>query len=150
AMNTTALGRAAIHAAKPQHDFPADDACITGREHIAAYLAPLAQSEPLKSCIHYESHVLTVGRRGLLKEDQPGDAERGKQPFRLLAREKQRGERVEEADIVLDCTGAYGQHRWLGDGGIPALGELNAEPNIAYGLEDVNGDRRGQYAGRTT
>ena len=28
--------------------------------------------------------------------------------------------------MVLDCTGTFGQHRWLGDGGIPAAGELTA------------------------
>src|SRR5262249_10552547 len=77
AMNTPPLGRAAILAAKSQHEFPADDACITGREHLAAYLAPLAQVEALKGCIHAESHVLSVGRRGFLKEDD--DAERAKQ-----------------------------------------------------------------------
>jgi len=49
---------------------------------------------------------------------------------------------------VLDCTGTYGRHRWLGDGGIPALGEVVAEPQIPYGLEDVLGERRGHYAGK--
>jgi Pyridine nucleotide-disulphide oxidoreductase len=58
-------------------------------------------------------------------------------------------ERVEEADLILDCTGTYAQHRWLGDGGIPAVGELQAEPQIAYGLEDILGDRKLQYANRT-
>src|SRR5262245_38902911 len=146
-MNTTPLGRAAILAAKPEYDFPSDDACVTGREHLSTYLTPLAQVETLKGCIHTESHVLSVGRRGFLKEDD--DADRAKQPFRLLVRDRQKGERLEEADIVLDCTGTYGQHRWLGDGGIPAWGELAAEPNIAYGLEDIAGDRRNQYAGKT-
>src|SRR5205807_3754216 len=46
------------------------------------------------------------------------------------------------------CTGTYGQHRWLGSGGIPAVGEPAAEPFIAYGLEDVLGERRDHYAGR--
>jgi hypothetical protein len=64
-------------------------------------------------------------------------------------RDKQR-ERIEEADVVLDCTGVYAQHRWLGDGGIPAVGELQAEPQIAYGLDDVLGDRKSLYANKTT
>src|SRR5204863_5861675 len=51
-------------------------------------------------------------------------------------------------DVVLDCTGTYGKHRWLGDGGIPALGEISAEGQIAYGLDDVLGERRQHYAGR--
>src|SRR5262249_30715338 len=48
-----------------------------------------------------------------------------------------------------DCTGTYGQHRWLGDCGIPALGERAAEPHIAYGLEDILGVRRAAYQDRT-
>jgi thioredoxin reductase len=149
-MNSTPLGRAAIRNAKPNHDFPADDAIITGREHLAAYVTPLSQLEAIKGCLHTESQVLAVGRRGFLKGDDPGDARRSKQPFRLLVRDKQKGERIEEADIVLDCTGTYGQHRWLGDGGVPAAGEIAVEPNIVYGLDDILGDKKNQYAGRST
>jgi thioredoxin reductase len=146
-MNTTALGRTAIKSARPGHEFPPDDACITGREHVAAYLVPLA--ETIQAHIVTETVVLKLGRRGLLKSDSPGDASRAKKPFRLLVRDKTR-ERIEDADVVLDCTGSYAQHRWLGDGGIPAVGELQAEPQIAYGLEDITGDRKHLYANKTT
>jgi hypothetical protein len=85
----------------------------------------------------------------LLKEDAPGDAKRSQQPFRLLVREAKSRERIEEADIVLDCTGTYGHHRWMGDGGIPAAGELPLEAQISYGLDDVAGERRNTYAGKS-
>jgi hypothetical protein len=65
-----------------------------------------------------------------------------------LVRDAKGREHVEEAEVVLDCTGTYGKHRWLGDGGIAAIGELAAGPNIAYGLEDMLGERRGYYAGK--
>lgn len=146
-MNVTPLGRAAIRAVRPDHEFPKDDACSTGREHLTSYLLPLAKLDLLRECVHTETQVLMVGRRGLLKEDDLGDARR-KQPFRLLLRDKQKGERVEEADVVLDCSGTYAQHRWLGESGIPATGELAAEPHIAYGLEDVLGERKNHYAGK--
>ena len=147
-MNVTPLGRAALLADDPKFAFPGDGDCITGREHLAAYLDPLANSTALADCIRCESQVLHVGRRGLLKDDAPGDAARGKQPFRLLMRDAKGRERIEEADVVLDCTGTYGCHRWLGDGGIPALGELPAEPHISYTLDDLLGERRGHYAGK--
>ncbi|MCI0681708.1 MAG: NAD(P)/FAD-dependent oxidoreductase [Gemmataceae bacterium] len=143
-MNATPLGRDAIHHARPGHEFPADDTCVTGREHVTTYLMPLA--ETLQGNVQGENVVLKIGRRGLLKGDM--DAGRSKRPFRLLVRDKTR-ERIEEADVILDCTGTYAQHRWLGDGGIPAVGELQAEPQIAYGLEDILGDRKMQYANRT-
>jgi thioredoxin reductase len=146
-MNSTSLGRSAILAGKSGHDFPDHDSITIGREHREAYLLPLSQVERLKGCIVSETQVLSIGRKGYLKDDDPGDAKRGRQPFRILLRDKNR-ERAEEADIVLDCTGTYGQHRWLGEGGIPAVGELAAEANIVYGLEDVAGERKNAYAGK--
>ncbi|MCI0639331.1 MAG: NAD(P)-binding domain-containing protein [Gemmataceae bacterium] len=147
-MNSTPLGRSVILKNVPKYEFPADDACITGREHVSAYLTPLA--EAFEDRIQTDTLVLQVGRRGLLKEDEPGSATRAQQPFRLLLRDKQNRERIEEADIVLDCTGTYAQHRWLGEGGIPAVGELAAEGQISYFLDDILGERRQHYANRNT
>jgi thioredoxin reductase len=149
-MNVTELGRATILDANPRHDFPDDQACITGKEHLSCYLDPVAKCEVLKGCIHTETQVVAVGRTGLLKGDGVGDGSRGKQPFRLLLRDAKKQERIAEADIVLDCTGTYGQHRWLGSGGIPAPGELAAERYIAYGLENILGERKNHYANKTT
>jgi thioredoxin reductase len=148
-MNVTPQGKAAIRGESPGHTFPTDEDCITGRQHFAAYLEPLAKTRLLKDCIRTETQVLFIGRHRLLKDDLPGDAKRAASPFRLLVREKGK-ERFEEADIVLDCSGTYGHHRWLGDGGIPAAGELGAEATISYGLEDIVGERKGHYAGKTT
>lgn len=147
-MNVTPLGRAALLADDATFAFPGDSDCLTGKEHLAAYLEPLAHTTMLADCLRLETQVLHVGRRGMLKEDSLGDAGRGKQPFRLLVRDSKGREGIDEADVVLDCTGTYGKHRWLGDGGIPAPGELSAEQHIAHGLEDVLGERRGYYAGK--
>lgn len=148
-MNSTSLGRSAILKTNPDHEFPGADTCTTGREHRNAYLLPLSKLELLKECLHTETQVLSIGRHGLLKEDFPGDARRAKQPFRLLLRDNQKRERIEEFDVVLDCTGTYGQHRWLGDGGIPAAGEMAAEASISYFLEDLTGDRKKSYVGKS-
>jgi thioredoxin reductase len=148
-MNVTPLGRAVLRAEKPKLKLPADGDCVTGREHFRAYLEPLAASELIKPCLTSDAQVVAIGRRGLFKDEGPGDARRGQHPFRLLLRDSKGKERTEEADIVLDCTGTYGQHRWLGDGGIPALGELAVEAQITYTVDDVLGDRLQQYAGKT-
>jgi thioredoxin reductase len=147
-MNATSLGRAAILADNPRHDFPGDADLITGREHLARYLEPLAGCSPLRDCLRTGVQVVQVGRKGCLKDDA-ADAKRAQHPFRLLLRTAQGKEDVAEADLVLDCTGTYGQHRWMGDGGIPALGEAAAEPQVAYGLEDILGERRTHYAGKS-
>jgi thioredoxin reductase len=148
-MNTTPLGRGRIQADHPGHDLPGDGDCITGREHADAYLEPLARSPLLAGMIHTETAVLHVGRRGFLKEESIGAAARAKQPFCLLLRQGNR-ESIEEADVVLDCTGTYGRPRFLGDGGIPAVGEMAARPHITGGLDDILGEKRSFYADRTT
>lgn len=147
AMNSTSLGKTTIKGHKPNINFPADDACLTGREHLAQYIGPLADA--LGSMVQTDAQVVQVARQGFLKEDSPDDARRAKQPFRLLIRDSKGRERIEVADVVLDCTGTYGHHRWMGDGGIPALGEIAAEPHIAYGLEDILGERKNAYLNKT-
>jgi hypothetical protein len=105
-MNVTSLGRAAAQKQKPNQTLPGSDVFLTGREFISAYLGPIAES--LQGNMQADTLVLQVGRRGLHKQDDPSGAGRGKQPFRLLLRDKQNRERSEEADVVLDCTG--GRH----------------------------------------
>ncbi|MCS6976334.1 MAG: NAD(P)-binding domain-containing protein [Gemmatales bacterium] len=148
-MNSTAAGRQAILAEKPDHTFPANDECITGREHVRIYLEPLARTKLLKDRIHTECQVVAVGRERWTKSDSRADAKASLPPFRLLVREKNK-ERIETADYVFDCTGTFGRHRWLGEGGIPAVGESAHEAAICYGLDDIAGERKGHYAGRTT
>jgi hypothetical protein len=149
-MNSTPLGKSTLHGGQPRRDLPGDGDLLTGREHFAAYLEPLAESSLLAENIETETTVLRIGRRGFLKEEGFGDPRRGRQPFRLLLRNAAGQERVEEADVVLDCTGLYGNPRHLGDGGIPAIGEIAVREQIAWGLEDILGSRRDHYADRTT
>jgi thioredoxin reductase len=149
-MNSTNLGRSAVQSQNRDHEFPGDNDCITGRQHLAAYLEPLAKAPQIRDCIQTDTQVLHLARSGYLKEDGTGDTRRGQKPFRLLVKEGKNRERVDEADVVLDCTGTYGQHRWMGDGGGPAVGELSSSPQIAYGLEDIAGQRRAFYAGKYT
>ena len=147
-LNCTRLGVAVLRAEKPQHALPGERDCVTGHVYLAAYLEPLAGTALLRDRLRLGQEVLGVGRRGHLKGDLPGDPRRGRQPFLLVVRDAAGRERVDEADVVLDCSGTYGRHRWLGEGGLPALGEKACAAHIAYGLEDVRGDRRPHYAGR--
>ena len=85
-MNTTHLGRAAIKAEHARHDFPGDNDCITAKQHFDLYLQPLSQLDEMRDCLRTGVEVLHIGRQGYLKHEAPGDALRGKQPFRLLVR----------------------------------------------------------------
>src|SRR5207253_1942196 len=93
---------------------------------------------------------LAVARGELRKNELSGD-ERAEFDFRLLVRSSvglrlPAGEQFATAEVVIDATGTFGQHNWLGQGGIPAIGELAAAAHIDYGLPDVLGRARDQYA----
>jgi len=136
-LNVTSLGLKTLLREKPNRTLPAEADIITGREFRDAYLVPLGESEQLLESLNLETAVLQVGR---------ATSGRG---FRLLVRDGKGQERIDTADVVLDCTGTYGTPNGLGDGNIPAVGELAARPQIAGGLEDVLGERKGHYAGRS-
>jgi thioredoxin reductase len=145
-MNSTSLGRAAIRADWPGHLLPGDHDLHTGREYLAAYLEPLSRCAALRDGLHLGTQVVHVSRRGPPKGDGSAQAA---QPFLLLVRGPGGADRVDLADVVLDCTGTFGRHRWLGDDGAPVPGETAAEPHISYWLEDVAGAARDRYAGKS-
>jgi thioredoxin reductase len=146
-MNHTPLGLAALAAQDPDWRPPADDDLLTGRELAERYLLPLARSDLLVDHIHEQTEVLAVGREGLLKHDLVGDEERGERPFRLLLRDAAGGLRSASADAVIDATGTFATHNWLGQGGIPAIGEQAFADRIEYGLPDFSSQIE-RYAGR--
>lgn len=148
-MNCTSLGLQQLREELPNEQLPGPEECIPGHRHREEYLKPLAGTKPLRDCIESSTEVVHVGRRNLLKHHSPGGSHRAKQPFLLYLR-KEGKEWMEEADIILDCTGTYSLPRWLGDGGIPALGEQAIKQEVAQGLEDVLGAKKSHYAGKTT
>jgi thioredoxin reductase len=136
-MNCTPLGIKTLRAEKSNISLPADTDILTGREFRDVYLVPLAESEVLLESLYLETTVLQIGRANT------GNG------FRLLVRDGKGVERIETADVVLDCAGNYATPKWLGDGGIAAVGELGARPQVASGLEDVLGERKHHYAGKS-
>lgn len=144
-MNATALGLQTLRQEKRARDIPADTDLLTGRQFRDAYLLPLAESEALLESMSPQHVVLQVGRASNLKKSEPDD----RRPFRLLVRGANGTERIDTADVILDCTGTYATPNWLGDGNIAAVGEIAARPSVAHGLEDVLGERKDFYAGRS-
>lgn len=143
--NTSALGRArlSLRGIAP----PAAAEVPSGEELRTRYLLPLSQDPLLAGCFQLHSRVVEVGRSGLLKGDQIGQASRANSPFRLLI-ERRTGEHIEAADVVVDCTGTYGCPNAIGDGGIPAPGERWLGARLWRHLPDVGGADRARFAGR--
>ncbi len=153
ALNRSPLGLAALKAQDPTRQPPADDELLSGREFAARYLIPLAQSDLLADNIHEQTAVVAIGREGLIKGELAGDEARDEPGFRLLlasANPLEHGrQRFATADVVIDASGTFGNHNWLGPGGLPALGEQAVQEHIEYGLPDVLGDDRSRYASRS-
>ncbi len=47
-------------------------------------------------------------------------------------------ERVELADVVLDCSGTYPHHNWIGDAGMPCVGEQHWLSDDQYRLPRIH------------
>ncbi|QDU37198.1 dihydropyrimidine dehydrogenase subunit A [Maioricimonas rarisocia] len=146
-MNSSELGRTALR--EQGYDLPGEDALLTGAEFADAYLQPFSELPEIRQALHEDADVFTIGRNGTWKGDLIGDPSRADAPFRLLVRDAAT-EQMIEAEFVFDCSGTFGNHNWLGDGGIPCPGELDYECDIEYGLPDLAGDARAEYAGRHT
>ena len=126
---------------------PQGDALPSGDELADRVLDPLAALPAIASRLRLGARVAAVGREGLLKHEEIASPARTAQPFRLLV-EEDGAERVDHADVVLDCTGTYGNPNALGDGGIPAPGERALGGRIERRLPDVAAAPR-EWAGRT-
>ncbi|TXH29055.1 MAG: FAD-dependent oxidoreductase [Elusimicrobia bacterium] len=154
-MNTSSLGRRALREAGIQMAIadPNSDRCPTGAELIESYLRPLTQTPALRGRVLPHQRVVAVGRPWLLKGEQIGKASRAEHGFRLLIQtERDVGagpsERVESADVLLDCSGTFFCPNPIGQGGIAAVGERGLAARIWHHVPDILGRDRDRFVGR--
>lgn len=145
AMNVSA--RMAGHLEVAGLNVPDGNDCPTGHELCDRLLDPVAGLPTVAPFVRFGSRVVSVGRRGLLKHEEIGSTERGDQPFRLLITDGNGTETMAEADVVIDCTGTYGQPNCTGDGGIPAVGERPLGARIRRSLPDLQSEEA-EWAGK--
>ena len=149
-MNVSALGKSVLAAGGSLGRLFRSTDCPTGHELREQYLLPLADSSPLAGRIHTQTRVLGVSRDRLLKGDQNGSTARSGKPFRLLIAPREGKEKVVKADRVIDISGVFSQHNWLGSGGLPALGEKALASRIDYGQPDIGAAHSERFAGKRT
>jgi thioredoxin reductase len=123
---------------------PDPEAHPTGDELIENYLAPLAATSALRDRIHLNSRVIGVTRLGFDRAKTKG---RAAAPFEIRVRQKDQ-EKSFRADAVIDASGVWASPNPAGADGLPAIGEVQASDRLAYGMPDVLGRARAQYAGR--
>lgn len=134
-MITTPLGLARVPGSGAWAG-PMADVCPSGAEFRERYLLPMVEGWPLGERVRERVTVSAVGR------DTGG--------LRLLLTDAHGRETTEHADVVMDCSGTYGNHRFAGRGGIPAPGERGLAGRIWYTLPDVLGRDRAAFSGRHT
>jgi hypothetical protein len=125
---------------------PPADHHPTGAELVAHYLAPLAATRALSGRIRTGARVIGVARRdhGRLHEG----TDRAAAPF-MVHVETCCGVQAIAARAVLDCSGSWSAPNPAGSHGMPAPGEARNAARIAYGIPDVLGVARDDYAGRS-
>src|SRR5688500_17055342 len=106
--------------------YPPDDALLTGPE-LAELLRSVANQPPLRGHVLTRHRVSAIGRRGLAKMDFAGHPLRSERPFRVLA-DTPEGERVFEAERVLDASGGFVFPTPYGPGALPPLGTGTLDP----------------------
>ena len=148
ALNLSSLGRRHLAAEGTWRAGSDDPACPTGAELVERYLEPVSRLPELRNRIRTGCRVVSVGRAAMLKGDGVIDGkDRAASPFRLLLEEDGR-ERTDEADVVLDATGVFGQPNRVGRGGIPAPGERSLGDALVQGIPDPAGRDRARFEGR--
>lgn len=145
-MNSSEWGRGALANAFGLAALPHDDALFTGCEFAECYLLPLSRLPELEGRVHEQCSVCSISRQQFRKTQGIGSADRARQPFQLLV-EQNGDERIELADVVLDCSGTYPHHQWLGEGGMPCLGERRWLSDQHYRLPTIDAAR---FGNRTT
>ncbi|MFY8328650.1 NAD(P)-binding domain-containing protein [Pseudoalteromonas sp. ZZD1] len=117
----------------------------TGNELLEHYVLPLASHEAIAPHLHLNTRVENVSRQyhDILRNEGRKNA-----PF-IVRTSNSEGQSDILVQAVIDASGTYQTPNWLGAHGIPALGELAASQSIIYGVPDILGLTRKQYAGRT-
>ena len=148
-MNASALGLRALAAQDEAYQPPGPEEFLTGSQWLEHYLLPLARSDLVTDGLSERTRVLSITRQDFRKGEAIGDARRAASPFRMLL-EDDVGQREEFAEVVIDTSGTFGNHNWMGAGGSPAVRELRCRHRIEYGLPDILGNEKDKYVGRRT
>jgi thioredoxin reductase len=120
---------------------PDPEALPTGGDVVDRYLAPLAAHPALAPHIRFDARVTAIGRRDFDKVRTNG---RDQQPFEIRL---ESGETV-EARAVIDASGTWNRPNPAASGGVPVPGEREIRDRITYGIPDVLGRQRAEYAGK--
>lgn len=124
---------------------PQDDILPTGRELIQEFLEPLSCLPAIAPHVHRNHRVVGIAREGMDKTQTP---HRTTRRFTVAVRHCGILHRVHVC-AVIDASGTWSIQNLLGIDGMPVCGEDQFRSNVRYGIPDVLGRDRVDYAGKT-
>ncbi|MFC7338918.1 FAD-dependent oxidoreductase [Haloferula chungangensis] len=128
-------------------DEPCGKELPTGRDIVEKYLEPLASIDAVASSLRLSHCVISVTREGLDKVRSHGRAER---PFVIRTLDAAAKLTSYRAKAVIDASGTWETPNPLGADGLCVPGEDRVSSHIDYGIPDIAGSRRGDFAGAHT
>ncbi|WP_394893558.1 NAD(P)-binding domain-containing protein [Mesorhizobium sp. AaZ16] len=123
---------------------PDRDGLPTGGEIVRDYLAPLAALPEIAPNLKLGTSVTAVTRLG---HDKISNRNRQESPF-VVQYEDAAGEHRVLARAVIDASGTWSRPNPIGVDGLAVPGEQMGAGRIAYGIPDVTGVLRSDYAGK--
>ncbi len=123
---------------------PNEGGLPTGGEIVQDYLNPLAALPEIAPNLMLGATVTAVTRQGHNKVSNEGHKD---SPF-VIRYEDAGGEHRVLARAVIDASGTWSRPNPIGIDGLAVPGERQAAERIAYGIPDVIGRARDDYAGK--
>lgn len=124
---------------------PENDELPTGKELADSYLLPLSNVPEIAPSIWTDAKVVGISKKG---QDKMKTANRETLPFILYIENAEGQPRRLEAKAVIDASGTWSQPNPLNASGIWTRQEKALHDRIYYGIADVTGPNRQQYAGK--
>lgn len=124
---------------------PDQDRLPNGREIVEEYLVPLSRVTAIHRGLRLGMTVTAITRKGLDKVTS-----RGRDTAAFVVRYSDG--RVEQEVVVravIDASGTWNEPNPMGVDGLPVPGEREST-RVSYGIPDVTGTRRNEFAGRRT
>ena len=126
---------------------PDPEGLPTGGAMVQDYLAPLAALPELAPHIMTKASVTAISRAGRDKVTSPG---RAHAPFTLRWTDRTGVAHTSHARAVIDASGTWTSPNPMGADGLTVPGETSLGDALVYGIPDVAGRAKADYADRTT
>ncbi|GAA0359045.1 NAD(P)-binding domain-containing protein [Bacillus horti] len=123
---------------------PKLDLLPTGKELVEQYLQPLANIPEIKPYVHVNTKVLSISRKNI---DKMKTTNRENVPF-VLYTEQNGAFKTFEARAVMDATGTWGNPNPANSSGAWFNKEKESNEHIFYGIPNVLGNKKSQYANK--